>query len=362
MMKGTIQKIFQVIKNRTGEREFIERHRRNKEDFTRNRNLDFEDVVNFVLGNTGLSLDFEVLKFSDERNQSVSAAALSKARDKVNFSAFYELFCETSKEIPIQKTYKGYRLKAYDGMIGELPKTKKLMLKYAAYGKEGYPQFHAVVEYDVLNCNYTDAIFEAGTMDEREAAYQLIERNDYTGAEIFLLDRGYPSLKIIKCLNEKGKKFVIRVSGSFLKEVNEFSKSKKNDETIYIEYGKERRRSNTAKNVELPYNFHLRCVKIKLKNGENEVLITNLESSEFSRKEIGELYNLRWKIEVGFLHLKYAVCVEDFVGVKENSIKQEFYGSLLKSNLFMQFVGISDSVICDRKAVKSNKKNGRTQL
>jgi IS4 transposase len=94
-------------------------------------------------------------------------------------------------------------------------------------------------------------------------------------------------------------------------------------------------------------------VKIELDSGEIEItclpVITNLSKEEFSRKDIGELYNLRWKIETGFLHLKYAVRVEDFMGIKENSIKQEFFASLFKTNLFMLFVNVADEIIFNKK-------------
>ena len=83
----------------------------------------------------------------------------------------------------------------------------------------------------------------------------------------------------------------MRVSKSFLREVNDFGKS-----------------------------FTLRCVKIQFESGQDEILVTNLTKAEFSRKSISELYTLRWKIETSFLHLKYVVCMEDFMGIKQNSI------------------------------------------
>ncbi len=52
---------------------------------------------------------------------------------------------------------------------------------------------------------------------------------------------------------------------------------------------------------------------------------------------VGHLYPLRWGIEVGFNHLKNALYLEAFVGIKENSIKQEFYSILIKYNIIMLF-------------------------
>jgi hypothetical protein len=353
-METHIENIIETLKHTVRNKEFIDRHKRFEKDFTRMRNLAFEDVMTFVMGNLGTSMDFEILNFCDGRS-SVTAAAISKARDKINHTAFVELLKVNAESIPVRHTFKGYRLTSYDGMKGELPRTPELMQKYAVSTKNEYPQFHAVVEYDVLNCCYTNAVFKPGTTDEREAAMELFKEHRYAGAEIYLLDRGFPSLALIQQMNEAGKKYVMRVSKSFLREVNDFRESTALDANIMINYDKRRASRNRIKGVELPCAFNLRCVKIELGSDECEILVTNLYADELSRKELGELYNLRWKIETGFLNLKYAVRVEDFIGIKENSIKQEFFASLIKSNVYMQFVGVANDFI-------HNKKNAKTRI
>jgi len=54
--------------------------------------------------------------------------------------------------------------------------------------------------------------------------------------------------------------------------------------------------------------------------------------------------------------LKYAIHIEDFIGVKENSIKQEFFASLLKSNLFMQFFEVANDIIIKKQLQSMNTK------
>lgn len=352
--EAQLKDMFNVLHDMVNCADFVKRHKRNLTDFTRSRLLSFENIISFVIGNLGTSLDFEVIHFCSGRKQ-VSPAAVCKARDKINFTAFQELLRVNAASIPPVHTFKGYRLTAYDGMKGELPRTPELMKKYAVSKNNAYPQFHCVAEYDVLNCCYTNALFMPRAANERAAAEELFDIHSYDGAEIFLLDRGFPSLSLIRKMNQSGKKYVMRVSKSFLREVNTFRESGMTDENISVNYDKRRGATSRVRCEELPYSFNLRCVKIDLGHEECEILITNLEKSEITRKELGELYNLRWRIETSFLNLKYAVRLEDFMGKKENSIKQEFYGSLIKSNIYMRFVGVANEIIY-------NKKNDKTRI
>lgn len=335
-MKKEIKSIIKTIQEETEKETFINCHKSKPTDFTRNRKLQFKDIISFVMGLSNTSFDFEVDHFCDNAGIEISAAALSKARDKVKYTAFLELLRISQSKLPINNTFKGYRVIAVDGIKGELPNTKELMKKYKPSENSGYPQFHAVASFDVLNCTFIDAQFCPFPADERDLAYTLIERHN-TKQDIFLFDRGFPSVALIQKLNRSGLKFVARVSKSFLKEVNDFSSQKYTDKDLHINYTKRRGATSRASKLELPYEFDLRCVKIKLSSGDTELLITNLPRTEFNRQEIGKLYGMRWGIEIGFNHLKNAIHIEEFVGIKENSIKQEFYSVLIKYNLIMQY-------------------------
>jgi hypothetical protein len=344
IIKEVIKKINALIRNK----EFIEVHKNRAEDFTRRVKLDFSDVVTFVIGKTGNTFDLDRMKFCKDLNKDVTSSAICQARDKVKYTAFEELLKETSKEIEVKNLYKGYRITSYDGVQGELPRTKELMEKYRPTKTAEYPMFHALAEYDVLNCVYTNAVFAPAPADERELACELLEKHDYTDAEILLLDRGFPSIKMIQLLEQSGKKYIMRVSKSFLREVNEFSKSKASDEAIDVKYDKHRKATSRVAFDGAEYEFSIRCVKIELPK-ETEILITNLSKAEMTKTEIGELYNLRWRIETSFLNLKYAVHVEDFIGKKEDFLKQEFFTSLIQANISMMFMEVANIVIRNKK-------------
>lgn len=351
-MEG-IRKVVKVIKNQISNEEFINNHKQESKDFTREVKLSFADVVMFVLGKTGNTFDLERYRFCKKLDKDVTTSAICQARSKVKYTAFEALLHETSKELSATNLYKGYRITSYDGMQGELPRTPELMKKYQPEETIGYPMFHAMAEYDVLNCCYTSALFAPAAANERELACQLLAKHSYEGDEIFLLDRGFPSVKIIQMLERSGKKYIMRVSSRFLREVNEFTKSKTTDKTIMVNYDKRRKATNRVTFEGDEYEFTIRCVKIQLSRDTTEVLITNLTKQEMTRNEIGDLYNLRWRIETAFLDLKYAVHIEDFIGKKEEFIKQEFFASLIQANLSMLFMEVANTIIQKSKKKKN---------
>lgn len=343
-MKQVIEKTIKTIRETINNETFKLAHKSKVSDFVRNRKLSFEGIILFVLGLSNTSFDFERINFCNAAKiDSISNAALSKARDKVKFSAFKELLSKTQELMPVKSVFKGFRVIAIDGIKGELPNTAEFMKNLKPTQTAKYPQFHAVASFDVLNCNFIDAEIVMHGADERELSCTLLD-NHKSEQDLFLFDRGFPSVALIQKLNDKNQKFVARVSKSFIKEVNVFTSQKAVDKDIHIDYTVSRAKTSRAKNIRLPYSFNLRCVKIFLSSGETEILITNLPRDTFKRKDIGHLYSLRWGIEVGFNHLKNAVNIEEFVGIKENSIKQEFYAVLIKYNLVMQHINYAETL------------------
>ena len=336
-MKAETKFIRQIQKLSENE-EFQKKHIRNTEkDFKRTRKLRFSDVIMYSIGNTKSPLELEAEKFSRYiEADSVSGAALCKARQKVNYTAFEELFEITAVSSPREKRFRGYYLYAVDGMKGELPKTPELSEKYRISPQSEQPVFHAVSVYDVLNELFIRSKFHFGTADERELADKMIDsvmqdENYKEEAQIWLFDRGFPSLQLMYHLLEQKRKFVMRVSSNFLKEVNEFRRSKYIDRQISVTCTKRRIRSAQIQ-CEENMVLNLRCVRIQLSSGAEEILITNLERAEFPKRDLNKLYSLRWGIETSFNYLKNAVFVEEFTSRTENGLAQEYFVSLLMYN------------------------------
>lgn len=302
--------------------EFQSKHVRNSEkDFKRTRKLTFSDVIMYTIGNTRSPLELEAQRFSKYLTANeISGAALCKARQKIKYTAFEELFEQTAASAPRDK------------------------------------QFHAVSTFDVLNEMFIRSKFHFGTADERELAGKMIdavaqEESYKDEPQIWIFDRGFPSLSLIQKLLEHRLYFVMRVSSSFLKEVNAFRKSKYVDRVIHIEYS-EHRAAHNHMHAEGISQFDLRCVRIKLSSGKEEILVTNLDRKDFPKRDIKEIYCLRWGIETGFNYLKNAVFVEEFVSKTENGLAQDYFVSLLVYNFATCICGSMHPDIPKKKKIQ----------
>lgn len=343
-MKAETKFIREVQKTALSQ-EFQNKHIMNPEkDFKRNRKLTFSDVIMYIIGNTKNSIGLAAERFSKHLNcEKISAAAMCKARAKVKYTAFEELFENTAEHAPRNKKFHGYSLIAVDGMKGELPKTPEFTEKYRVSGQSDMPVFHAVSACDVLNEIFISSAFHFGTANERQLACDLIESVTQKEAyrkesQIWIFDRGFPSLVLLQTLMRYDLKYVMRVSKSFLTEVNDFRKSKYVDRVVHVEYSDQRKTANHVESNGI-CNFDIRCVRVKLPSGVDEILITNLEREDFPKRDIKEIYRLRWGIETSYNYLKNAVFIEEFTSRSENGVMQDYYVSLLVHNFITCICG-----------------------
>lgn len=330
-------KYIREIKKACEEEGFRNRHLSKPEkDFTRNRKLSLTNTIFYTLGNNRSSCSMEAYRFCKISGcETLSEAAIRKARKKISYTGFRELFVRTAQIASAGKEYRGYQLVAVDGMKGVLPKVPALTEKYGRQNDHA-AVFHAVAAYDVLNEVFLDSDFSFGIVSEYEHGVELLDEvvehsRENATKKIWIFDRGFPSLWLIQHLNAKKQKYVMRVSNHFIREVNEFRASKAEDKQVKVAFDHRRLQTNRVKS-EGEMTFEVRCVRIQLTSGEEEILITNLDRKEFTKGSIQEIYRLRWGIETGFQYLKHAVFVEEFTSRNENGIQQDYYASLLVYN------------------------------
>lgn len=328
--------------------------------FTRKRKIGFKGILVFILLNLKHSLTIEIDKFLEnlgvENKFGYTKQAFSKARQLIDPAAFADLNKITLEHIYNNKfkTFKGYRVVAVDGSTVQLPNTQEMTEKYGVFSKEkcSYPAGRICLTYDVLNEAVINGRLAPYDVSEQTIAMELIpEMYKSSAQDLLLFDRGFPSVQMIVLLNKLKKKYLFRVSRSFLKEINEFSKGSETDANLNIEITKQRIARNKIKGIQEAVSLGLRCVRIDLES-EEEILITNLSVEEMSISELAELYNMRWGIETNYNLMKNVLELENFTGKSDIAVQQDFYATIY-------IVNIASILIADAQENYETSKKGK---
>lgn len=323
--------------------------------FTRGGKLNFVDIISIVLNFTKKTMRLELDSFFEKVKKSdnnVTVQAFSEARQKISPEAFLILFKKivrlfyTAEDL---KTYRGYRLLAIDGTVLEIKNSKELR-DYFGHVKNGYEEIaraRASALYDVENDIIVDAKIDNFGTSERDLAREHIENLIELGSkkDIILFDRGYPSKELLEQLSENGIDFVIRVSNSFIKEVNNV---KKDDEIVRFKFKKK--------------YYNVRVIKIMLDSGIEEILVSSLLGGEFTKADFKEIYFKRWGIEVKYGIIKNKLQLENFTGEKPIIIEQDFYASMYLTNMAALAKIATDEKIAAKNATKNLKYEYKTNV
>lgn len=361
-----------IIKEELNKKAFILKCKINERDFIRKRKVNPQDLILYELNKKGLSSKMEIINFNNINDvKEISSPGLFKQREKLNPDAFIYLMQLSLKEFYTEykndvKTYKGYVLTGIDGSDFEIPNTKKSREKYNGKQQNQCARVTVSTCYDLLNHYTLDTIVEKYDYSETKMAqkhYETINKEELLGnfKSIRIMDRNYRNLGNIYHYIKNNDKFLIRIASSVYEKENQSMKT--NDEIIEIKYGYNRIRYYKDSDPEFYEYFSkgntikVRCVKIKLETGEEEVLLTNLDKREFTTNEIKKLYNLRWQIEVNYRHLKNDLKIESITSSKEILIKQDIYSQVLVSNMLRAFINDNDENINQEKYKNKMKTN-----
>jgi hypothetical protein len=158
---------------------------------------------------------------------------------------------------------------------------------YGATGNElSAATARASVPYDIENDIIADARLEPLGVDERSLAKEHLKALTDTRLglgerrPIVVFDRGYPSKDFIKYLQDKEIKYVTRVQKRFNSRIDKMSRG--------------------SKGITLTEGVKTRAIVFRLKSGEREALITNVEEAELETAAFPELYYKRWPVEMKY--------------------------------------------------------------
>jgi hypothetical protein len=211
--------------------------------------------------------------------------------------------------------WKGYQILAVDGSDIALPNIPQLLKEFGGTGRKAdSPSARVSILYDILNDMIMDAAIEPLGTDERALAKGHIDeyrRLCPEKAAIIIFDRGYPSAELIKKLNGASLNYLMRVREKWDVDVDAVSAK---DTLLDIkDVGK------------------IRVIRCTLDSGEREVLLTNIYDLPY--KQFKALYFKRWPVETKYDIVKNKLALENFSGYTKNVILQDFWATMVLSNL-----------------------------
>ena len=342
LISNTCAKLVGFLKQTISSQDFVERHRKNKKDFTRQRKLPFHVLIVFLINFVRSSYQDELDKFFkticrfDVAKRVVSKAALTKARMKLNFEAFVDLNLQMIQYFEKHfhpRTWFGFRLLAIDGSTVRLPMEKAITEHFGVWnGRQGAPSPMARLSqiFDVLNNLTIDAIIKPKHIGERELAARHMV--NVVSGDLILLDRGYPAWWMFKLILTMNANFCARISCTKWKAVRKFSRSGLPEKVIKLPVN----HSSVAQCNQMGLDTNpikLRLIRIE-NDGKVAVLITSLiDTKQYPIEIFNDLYHNRWPVEEDYKTIKCRMELENFSGKSELSVYQDFHAKIFAKNL-----------------------------
>ena len=337
---SVVNKIIALAKSDT----FKEDYRMSKKDFTRNRKLSFFDNIMLIMQCCKCSIQSGInmyLYSRNENNMEYSKQAFSKGRHRVKPEAF-KVLMETAAQSFYDdgnfNTFDGYLLLSVDGSDCNLPNSPDLLEHFGSQPFKNHSQVQAQTSclYDVLNGIVLEAEITPYNTNERTLAMTHLNnfRNKTDAKAIVLMDRGYPSFELMYNMEKLKVNYLMRCNkNNFFKEIRDATSE---DEIICIK----------RKGLEV----NSRVVTIQI-NEKAITFITNL--TDIDTAAIEKLYHRRWDVETLYNKLKNKMEIENFSGLDELCVKQDFYTTLLLSNMTASVIFDSQKEL-DRTVKKKN--------
>lgn len=316
--------------------------------FTRNCQLTLPLVSTFIINLAKRSLQSELNIFTGKLSLPyVSKQAFSAARRKLVPAAFQRINDELVHLHYLHNTVvksHGLRLLGIDGSTLQLPESDEIREQFGACshsGERNMAMARTSMVHDLLSGITLHATIAPYLISEREMAYNhILNVPSLDGIDdLYIFDRGYPSVCLIAFLLEHGKHFIIR-TGKWLAQINKLVKSEVKDRIIKvfpdkILKGSERKPFKIRlPNVSIKQAIKLRVVVVKLPTGEDEILITSLLDRKIYPHGIFKgLYYRRWRSEENYKLCKCRIEMENFSGISTCAIEQDFQACIFAANV-----------------------------
>lgn len=180
-------------------------------DFSRNRKLDFHNLLQLIVSMEAGSVKDELLKFFSFAKDTASHSAFFQQRAKLSDDALPYLFHSFNKLYPYTFYKDKYQLLAADGSSFTFTRNPLDIDSYfAPDGKttNAYNQVHIIPLFDLISKRYTDCVVQpVRKKNEFRALCTLIDRHQTVPGivPVFIADRGgIRSMLVISCYMNGG--------------------------------------------------------------------------------------------------------------------------------------------------------------
>jgi hypothetical protein len=338
-----------TIRQVLGNAQFCDRHKRRRQDFTRQRHLCFVRAMVFLLQKTLRSVQLHLHAFFDRLGESgppVTASAWCQARLKLRHTAWIELNHRAILERVYApgsafavRRWRGHRLVGIDSSLIHLPNQEQIGQEFgwaSCQNQAGpcgrYAQGRLSVLTDVLNRLALQTLLVGGETGERALAVEHLSVRE--AADLALLDRGFASYELFARFIARQRSFVCRCARSSFGEVNRLFAQNQAGRSVIVELRPSSKTVGEIGAAGLPERITVRLVTVRLSTGELEVLATNLVDEQvYETAVFGQLYHYRWGIETYYGLLKGRLDLEHFTGRSVEAVRQDVYATIFWSNL-----------------------------
>ena len=358
------QTVVETIRQLLEDQSFQQRHRRADTDFTRRRELTFENVVVFLLQKTVRSIQAHLHDFFDRlgrSSQAVTPSAWCQARWKLKDSAFIELnqraildlICQPENGFEVRR-WKGFRLIGIDSSLIRLPNQEAIGQEFGwveCVNNQGecgrYPQARLSALTDLLNQVVVEGLFVPWSQGERQLAVQHLASLD--PQDIAILDRGYCSHELFAHFQTRNRWFVCRCPRSSFAVVNRLFEENREGRSVVATLRVHHESRKAILEAGLPEEITVRFVTVRLSTGELEVLATNLmDETLYPTSDFGPLYHFRWGIETYYGRIKGRLDLENFTGLTPEAVRQDVHSTLFLCNLESVLARSTGDQVCQR--------------
>lgn len=368
LLKERALDLIQQLRQRIIDPGLCARHRRRGVDFSRQCRLTFPVLMLLLLQKSLKSLQSRLHEWlwqleGEQRVQTLSPGALTHARAKLCADAFGELNDQVllplvygAEHQALVRRWRGHRVLGVDSTVVRLPNSAAVGKVFgweqccnARGSQERYPFGRLSIIYDLLNEIALDARLVGNRVGEESLAREQL--GCLQPDDLLLNDRGYTSYAWVLAVRARGAHFVSRCSrASFavaqhLFGLDRAGMSLKATLKVSKEVKAECRRQGW------PLELDVRFVTVRLSTGELEVLVTSLlDETAYPTTEFADLYWHRWGQETCFGRLKGRLDLEHCSGKSVEAVEQDFFASVLLSNLESVIIGPAAAELAARTA------------